>query len=411
MKIRFFNTFEPVITFYRDLVPYLVANGYECEIVISRSVYRGGNTDLADALRHPNVKVTKIWAPFATPGAGWRKAAVILSYLVGAALYSLFARQPGLNFFLTQPPLFSVWGRLLKLLRGQRYACLLMDIYPDVAVKSGHVGAGNPLVRLSSWLVRDSWRRADAMLVIGRCMEDRLEGEGIAADRIHLLPNWIDDDAVGPLDHSENPMRAELGLKGKFVVLYSGNLGVSHTFDEVMETARRLKSRDDIRFIFIGDGSRLKEVIQAKERDGLDNVMTLPFQPFNQLRYSLNLADVHLVTLRPGFEGLVVPSKAYGALATGRPVIYVGEASGEIARMLSESGSGTVVASGDADGLGKTILDYAGDPARLAAEGAVATELTRTVYSKASAMRRYLDVFNTLAAKPLPWKKAASHAG
>ena len=144
--------------------------------------------------------------------------------------------------------------------------------------------------------------------------------------------------------------------RGKFVVEYSGNLGVSHSFEDLLAVAEELADRDDIRFLFIGGGVRFREVEKEVLRRGLRNVLMRPYQDSSDLAQSLSVGDLHYVSLRNGFEGLVVPSKAYGIMAAGRPMVYQGNRHGEIARMIVREEIGMVVGEGDRKKLREAIL-------------------------------------------------------
>jgi colanic acid biosynthesis glycosyl transferase WcaI len=388
MKLRFLSALEPPTSFYRDLLPALADAGADVELVITDAEYRGGRGPIGQALAHPRIDV-RVMRMGGTAGKGSRRILVYLRYMLAACTHTLFGPRADFNFFLTQPPFFYLWGIALKVLRRQKYGVLIMDMYPDAAVEAGMLSRSSPTTRLAYWISRVGVRQADRVFVIGRCTAEMLERDGVRRNRIVLVPNWANEDEVRPVDPGDNPMRRELGLDDKFIVLYSGNMGVAHFFEDVIEAARRLKDDDRIRFVFIGDGSRLAEIERAKADQQLDNIILLPFQPASNLSNSLSLGDVHLVTLRPGFESVVVPSKAYGILAAGRPLIYQGAASGEIARMVGESAVGTVLAPGDVAGLEHAIRQYSSKPDTAAAQGARAVAVFRARYGRAHALARY----------------------
>jgi glycosyltransferase involved in cell wall biosynthesis len=149
-----------------------------------------------------------------------------------------------------------------------------------------------------------------------------------------IIRNWSDPQKIFPIAPDDNRLRRDLGLEGKFVIEYSGNLGISHDFQDLMTVDEELADKEDIRFLFTGDGVRLKEVREFATLRRLPNVMFLPYQDASVLAESLSAGDVHFVSLRSGFEGLVVPNKVYGVMAAGRPVISQGEGSGKVARMV-----------------------------------------------------------------------------
>jgi glycosyltransferase involved in cell wall biosynthesis len=390
MHIRFFSAYEPGWSFYRDLLPFLASRGARVDLVVSRSEYRAGRGSLDDAMSHPLIKVCRLPTWRGIVRNRFQKYGIMLVYMLTAAFKSLFLMpKSDLNFFLTAPPFFYVWGYVLKVLGGQRYCCLVMDVYPDVAVEVGTLERKGLPTRFLTLLSRFALRRADLVIVIGRCMREFLESEGVPPEHIFLITNWTDEQGIAPVPRDSNPLRRELGLETDFVVLYSGNIGASHYFDDILKVARRLNGVQDLRFVIIGGGRRLNEVEAAKEHYGLENIMLLPFQPAEKLSQSLSLGDVHFICLRDGFSGLAVPSKAYGALAVGRPIIYQGEGRGEIARMIHEERIGTVVPLGDPSALEKSILDYYHDPVRVAEEGDRSRHLAETRYSRASSLEKY----------------------
>jgi colanic acid biosynthesis glycosyl transferase WcaI len=392
VRIRFFNTFEPVSPFYRDLLPFLADRGMELDLIMSGTEYRAGRGRLEDALTHPNINMTRI--PTGTIGGRGRlqKLWIMLTYMAGTAIFTMFGRSAALNFFLTQPPLFSLWGYILRTLRRQPYCCLVMDIYPDVAIEDGLLGRAAFTTRILAGISRFILKQADAVIVIGRCMAQRVNVKGVAPGRVHIIPNWANEVQLHPVPSQRNPMRKELGLEDDFVVLYSGNIGTSHYFDDLLAVAYHCRGIKGLRFVFVGDGARRREVEQVKAQHHLDNLMLLPFQPLERLAESLSLGDVHFISLRPGFEGLVVPSKAYGVLAVGRPIIYQGSPEGEIARMVTESQCGTLVPLDDSAALEKVILGYYHSPALTAEHGQKALALARGEFSHRRALEKYYSL-------------------
>lgn len=394
--IRFFNTYEPVSPFYRDLIPFLSARGLDVEVVVSSREYRAGRKPLEESLGSDRVGVRRIRAGRGVVRGRSQKLWAMLTYVIGAAGFSLLGPRARLNFFLTQPPLFSLWGLVLRWLRRQPYCCLVMDVYPDVAVRDGLLQAGGLGPRFLTYVSRSVLRRADAVIVIGRCMRERMEQDGIPSERLHLVPNWVNDAEVQPVEHEQNALRKELGLEGKFVILYSGNMGVSHFLDDILETARRLRELRDLVFLFIGDGPRRREVLAWQERFDLKNILLLPFQPTERLAESLSLGDVHFLSLRAGFEGLVVPSKAYGALGAGRPILYQGESTGEIGRMVEEERIGSVVPLDNPAPLVAAVKRYYDDRSLTADQGCRALALNRRKYGREHALAAYAQILEGL---------------
>jgi glycosyltransferase involved in cell wall biosynthesis len=384
MRLRFFNTHEPVTTYYRDLLPALAGAGHEVEVYISRADYRSGRGPLARAFRHPNLRV-RSFSALGRRDRPW----IMSSYALQAALASLFAGPVDANIFLSQPPLFAAWGWLLKVLRGQRYFCVLMDLYPEAAVRDGMLRENSLTVRLLAALARLTWRGADALVVIGRCQMEALIAAGAPRAKIHLIPNWASDQLTRAVAPARDEFRRKLHLQDSFVILYSGNMGIAHEFRTLLDASERLLAHPGIRLVLMGDGVRRAELEREKCARNLTNLFLLPFQPADRLAESLSLGDIHLVTLRDGFEGVVVPSKAYAAQALGKPLIYVGHPSGEIARMVNEARIGTVVASGDAAGLASAILKYSQSRSLRQTQGRNALALYRKQYHPRNSLLAY----------------------
>jgi colanic acid biosynthesis glycosyl transferase WcaI len=397
LKIRFFNTFEPVTTFYRDLIPFLVEQGYQVEVVVSRAQYRAGR-DVSWAV--PGVTVR--WMPSfgVQPQNRLGKLIIMLTYILGGALFSLLGPAVDKNVFLTQPPLFSVWGYVLKMLRGQSYYQVLMDIYPDVAVQGRLLSDRAFSTRFLRFLSHLSLKKAERVIVIGRCMRQRVLDMDVAPNRIIFIPNWSDQETVYPIQSRENPLRTQWGWQDKFVVLYSGNIGTSHFFDDLLEVCYRLRHHRQLLFAFIGDGQRRREIEAFKSQHGLENIVLLPFQKQELLAHSLSVADLHFVSLRAEFEGLVVPSKTYGILAAGRPVLYQGPSNSEIARLITEEDIGAVIPLNAPDQLETALLSYLNHPEQLRVQGNRARKLSEIRLSRQAACQRYASALD-LTSQPI----------
>ncbi len=387
MRLRFFNTFEPVVPLFRDLLPLLARQGHHTEVLLADRSYRAGE----QRQNQPGIRFRGVpTVPSPVRSERLRKSFAHLSYMVSASALSGFGQRRDLNVFLTQPPFFSAWGAVLKRWRQQPYFAIVMDLYPLVAIKAGLISERAPSTRAFDNLCGWSLRQADGVIVIGRCMAERVANYGVDRSRIHIITNWANTGVVRPVSASDNELRQRHGLDGKFVVMYSGNLGVSHYFDDILAVARQLREHSEIVFLFVGRGSRRKQVVAAVEQHRLTNVRLLDYQPFELLAQSLSMGDVHFVSLREDFEGVVVPSKAYGVLAAGRPMIYQGCSRGEIARMVNENDVGFVVSQGDVAGLSSAILraqqqeqwrHEAGCRARALAEGRYGTERSIAAYA------------------------------
>jgi colanic acid biosynthesis glycosyl transferase WcaI len=246
--------------------------------------------------------------------------------------------------------------------RGARTIHWIQDIYPEIV--AAHFG------RLAAWPLRPlrwrrnaAWRAASACVVLGESMAQKVIDEPGSAERVLVIPNW----APRELERTATDMemaerRCAWGLSERFIVAYSGNLGRVHDFATVLDAAERLRERSDIIFLFVGRGPRFHEVATAVEKRRLSNVRLLPPESRECLAAALAAADAQLVTLKPAFADLVYPSKLAGVLAAGRPVLFIGPTSGEIAGLLQREHIGWSGVPGDGAALAETIRLWQASP-------------------------------------------------
>lgn len=265
----------------------------------------------------------------------------------------------------TDPPMLLILGPLLSLLKGSRTIHWAQDLYPEVAAELGVLPKGGVITGLLTLLSHAAMRLHDVTVAVGRCMEERLRKRGVPADRIRVILNTGIEGAIRPVDGKVNAFRAEHARPRDFVVEYSGNLGRAHEFDTILRAARLLQERgkEDILFLVIGGGPGAEGVRGEASRMGLRNVRFLPAQPGNLLSESLGAGDLHLVSMREGTCGLVVPSKFYGVLAAARPCLFVGPAGSEVALTIRDKALGEVIPPGSAELLMEAIIRYRNDPA------------------------------------------------
>ena len=273
----------------------------------------------------------------------------------------------------------------------------VQDVYPEVAIRyqapliRGRVG--DLLTRLRD----QSLRRASANVVIGSRMADYIESRGVQRASISVIPNWVDDETIRPIGSDANPLRAKWGLSDKFVIGYSGNLGRVHEFETVLDAAKRLKGRRDLCFLFIGGGYLHEALKEALRHKGVEELaIFVPYRDQSELPSSLSAPDVHWVSLRPEFEGLIVPSKFYGVAAAGRAIISITEADGEIARLVDTHKCGAIIKPGDGQRLADLLEAMIADPALGAEWGRNARSMLDAHFSRTQAIDRWRKLVQSL---------------
>jgi colanic acid biosynthesis glycosyl transferase WcaI len=346
-----------------DLAEALADRGFDCHVLTSQSRYKPHAPRPVASEVHEGVHIHRVRATSFGRRTTWARYADYLSFYAGALLKALVLPRCDIVVTLTTPPMIGLIGTLLQRLRGSRHVYWSMDLHPDASVALGRMNPSRPFVRFLAWLSEFIYRRADRVVVLGPYMADRIALKQAPPERMITIPVWSRREEIYPIARAANRLRKTLRLGDLFVAMYSGNMGLAHSFDEFLEAARRLRDRRDILFLFVGAGPRLSEVLSAQERDGLANLRLLDYFPRAELHASLSLADVHLISMRPGMTGIVVPGKLYGAMAAGRPTLFVGPEHCETADAIRQAGCGFTIASGEAASLAAAIEQLAAHPA------------------------------------------------
>lgn len=275
-------------------------------------------------------------------------------FLAQAFVRGLFTPRLSGVLVSTSPPMCSIVAVLIAAVRRAPVAYWAMDINPDQMVALGKIREGALPARVFDWINRRILRRAQLVVALDRFMAQRLERKAKVRGRLLVLPPWPHEEASALVEHADNPFRQAHGLDGKFVVMYSGNHSPANPLTTVLDAARRLQGRQDIVFLFIGGGLAKRDV-EAAIAQGADNIRSLPYQPLEQLRNSLSAADLHVVTIGRGVVGIVHPCKVYGAMAVGRPILFVGPSPSHVSDLLEEHRMGWRVEHGDVDGAVRAI--------------------------------------------------------
>jgi glycosyltransferase involved in cell wall biosynthesis len=344
-----------------DLAESLAARGYDCHVLCAQGRYKPGEPVPPRLEVHQGVAIHRVLSTSLGRRNTITRMADYLSFYARAVVKSMRLPRFDAVITLTTPPIIGLIGTLLRRLKGTTHVYWSMDLHPDASLALRRMSHRNPLHHAFAWLSDLVYRQADRVVVLGPYMADRIMMKGVRAERVTTIPVWSRRDEIYPVDRDANPLRDSLGLRDKFVAMYSGNLGLAHSFDEFLEAARRLHGRRDIVFLYVGGGPRLQEVRLALERDGLTNIRLLDYMPREALHRSLSLADVHLISMRPEMTGIVVPGKLYGAMAAGRPALFVGPTHCESADTIRRTGCGFTVGPSDVDGVVAALLKLSAD--------------------------------------------------
>ncbi|MBX3355844.1 MAG: glycosyltransferase family 4 protein [Phycisphaeraceae bacterium] len=384
-----------------DLARHLVARGHQVQVIASRSIYWAGSGHrslLPAREEHEGIEITRVGRSIFGRRSNLARAADFALFYVAAMTRALFVKRPDVVICFTTPPLIGLVGRMLRALRGVRFIYWVMDLYPDLPVACGVLRRGGLAARFFERVHRGILRSADAVVVLGRCMQRRVLEKGIDPSRVRIIHVWSDSEELGTTPHRDNAFRREWALDGAFTVMYAGNYGVGHDVATMLGAAKILRDREDIRFVFAGGGARKREVEGFISEHQLTNAQSQPYQPRERLGELLSAADVHLASQAADMAGLFVPSKLFGIMAAARPAIFVGNADAENALVLGESGCGWVIAPGDAVGLASLLRELAADPERCRSAGERGRDALALHYSRADGCRQWHELIESNSA-------------
>ena len=291
-------------------------------------------------------------------------------------------KRPDIVLTLTTPPLISVLGRMIKLMRGCRHYIWEMDVYPDVAVDLEVLGRHSMLTSVIGLLADWSRRNADGVITLGDDMKARLIARGIPENRIFVAENWADGSEITPLPFPEGP----------FVVHYSGTLGLAHDVDTIAGAMDRLRNDSRFHFVFSGGGGRRDYLKKFCQQRSIENVAFRPYCSRDELGASLAEGHIGLVTQLPQTSGSLVPSKTYGIMAAGRPVLYIGPSDTTPAKNIRRYGCGWRIEPGDIDGLVDLLEFLEADRKAVQAAGRRSREAFEEHYDLPIGVQRIINI-------------------
>ena len=346
MRILLLNQFfwpdsAPTSQLLTDLARELAARGHEVMAVCGTSSYAAETVD--EEL--PGIEVRRM-PGFKFMRGGIGRLICYLSFLISALWAGLTGKRPDLVLTLTTPPLLSLVGTIMKYLRGCSHWIWEMDVYPDVAVELGWIRQGGLLDRCIGNLADWSRRSSDGVIVLGECMKQRLLDRGIPLGKLHVADNWADGSKIRPTSFPKEPL-----LK----ILYSGNLGLAHEVDTVCQTMLELNPDPAATFVFSGGGPRRAPLAAWCREHSIENVSFQSHSTPETLGENLGDSDIGLVTQRAECLGSVVPSKIYGLMAAGRPIVFIGPRGSTPHRIIERFRCGWQIDCGDSHGLAQLL--------------------------------------------------------
>ncbi len=310
---------------------------YDGKLTIHRiAMYREGKNSALRALRYLFVNASFIWKGLKT------KADVI--------------------FVQSTPPTQGMMAGIVGALKHTPVVYNLQDIFPDSLVNSGMTSEGSLIWRVGRRIENFSYRHAKKIIVISEDFKKNILAKGVPEEKIVVVPNWADVSGVYPVERKDNVLINRYGLDPeKFYITYCGNVGFTQNMDLLLDTAIDLKNElPNLRFVVIGDGADKERVQKRVEEEKIENVIMLPFQPYEDIAHVFSFGDVGLIISKPGVGNNSVPSKTWSIMAAGRPVLASFDSDSELCKLIDQIGCGKHADAGDKDGLKEAIQFFCG---------------------------------------------------
>ncbi|MGH2933056.1 MAG: glycosyltransferase family 4 protein [Gaiellaceae bacterium] len=349
----------------------------------------------AERVVHDGVRVVRVRSTAFDRSGMVGRASNYLTYLLQTLRVALLSRRPNVVLCMTDPPVIGDIALVVARRFRRPLVVVSQDVFPEIAVELKRL-ENRSLIGLLRLLIGWYLRRADRVVAIGEIMRRRLEQKGAAPERIVVIPNWVDTNAIRPQPR-ENEWAREHDLVDRFVVMHSGNVGHSQNLDVLVRAATFLRDLDDLAVVIIGGGARRGELMDLADLLETDAVRFLDYQPRETLSASLSTANLHYVGLGRGLSGYVVPSRLYGILAAGCPVLAAVDEESETAAVVRSVGCGLVVPPSRPELVAAAIRDLYDGSHDLAAMGARGREYVVAEADRSVAIERYRRLLHELA--------------
>lgn len=392
---QYFYPEENTTSWLMSQLGFALADDFEVVAVAGHLTYHegSGRDAVPPVLKKDGVEVLRVASTRLNRQSTLGRVVNTATFTLSTMAKLLLLPRPDVILAVTNPPLLHWIAALVGRLRGIPVVLLIHDQYPEIVAALGKLPADSSVLRLWKILTGWAYRNAATIVSLGRCMTDLLRRE-YSRDvdgRIVTIPNWDDGDKIRPVAREDNPLLDEWGLRDRFVVLYAGNIGLFHEIKTVVDAAEALRG-SEIEFVFVGDGGQGKWLAEQITTRQLDNVRVLPFRPKEEMPLVLTACDAGLITLKDEATGLCVPSKLYGTLASGKPILCVMNPASETAQAVLDARSGAVVPPGHPDEVAAVLREWAGDRERVRSMGENSRIAFESKYGQRTVTGLYRDV-------------------
>lgn len=382
-----------------DLAIGLQDRGLDMTVYTGQPNYHSGENEKQPRESiHESVLVKRIRAPQVRQSSLPRRLfnwGVFTAWMFAALLVSR-PDQDREVLLVSNPPFLPIAMWVVCQIRGWDYTYIVYDLYPDQPVELGHLKENGLIDRGWSYLNKRAFLAAKHVVALGPVMKERISGQAgptFDESRVAVIHNWEDEEFIKPMNKEDNPFSQKHGLVDPFTVLYSGNIGEFHDLDTLVEAAAAFED-DNVRFLIIGEGDHKETIVSLGEELGLrgETITFLPYQPWNDLPYSLTTGDISVVTVKKGFEGVCVSSKLYTAMAAGTPLLGIVQPYDDEARIIDACDAGVHIAQGNVDGVVDAIQTWKENPDLVEKQGTNARAAFEQQFTKDQSVDRYYQL-------------------
>ncbi len=408
-KITFvINYFYPDLASTGQLMTELcqdLQNDFVISVIAAQPGYAGEKsktTKKFEIEQMENMKIIRIQLPEVDKTSKWSRMKYIFSYFVLAQIALLREKNVDLIYTISQPPVLGgLIGTIGKLLKRTKHVYNIQDFNPEQAAAVSYTN-NQSVFKLAKYIDKLNCRYADHIVVVGNDMSDtlinRFQNQEVPDHSV--INNWTNEDEIVPLDEKDPSVYQflkEHQLEDKFIIMYSGNIGLYYDLENIIKVTKEFESEKEIIFLFIGEGAVKKDMQKFIKENKLTNTYFLPYQPKDYIKYSLNAANVHLVVNQKGIKGVSVPSKIYGVMAAGKPILGVLEEGSEAYNLINKSNSGVVVEPNDYSGIADAIRSlYALKGQQLRHIGLNGRAYLEENLKRDISIQKYRDLLNSL---------------
>lgn len=321
-----------------------------------------------------------------------------ISYFVRSFLYLLLSSDKTPILLVSNPPFLPFLGYLLYKLRGIVYIILVHDVFPEKAISLDYVSQKGFIAWLWTFIDKKSLKKARKIIAISETMKEYLLRKFskygfVYKDNIIVIHNWADSNFIKPVEEENNIFIEEHSLNGKFIVQYSGNIGASYELEVLIEAARKVQD-PQVLFLIIGDGVKKEKLSRMVKEYSLNNVVFIPYQKKSMLPYSLTASSVSIVTYEKAMEGLLMPSKLYTILASGRAIISFCDENSEVGKIIKNAECGFAIGHSDLEKLLEKIYFLKSNPALRCEMGNNARKFFEKNFTLDHSLNKYIQVIN-----------------